>query len=68
MSELFDSLENAIRDQLIPAFVVGREVSDAARQILALPLRHGGFGLTDLRETAKTNVAYKEKLQTQTVF
>ena len=50
-SELFEPLENAIRDQLIPA-LVGREVSDAERQILALPLRHGGLGLTDSRVTA----------------
>ena len=52
-SELYESLENAIRDQLIPA-LVGREVSDAERQILALPLRHGGPGLTHPRETSKT--------------
>ena len=52
-SELFEALENAITDQLIPA-LVGREVCDAERQILPLPLRHGGLGLTDPRETAKT--------------
>jgi len=52
-SELFEPLENAIRDQLIPG-LIGREVSDAERQILALPLRHGGLGLTDPRETTKT--------------
>jgi len=40
-SELSEPLRNAIRDQLIPA-LVGQEVSDAERQILALPLRHGG--------------------------
>ena len=52
-SELFEPLENAIRDQLIPA-LVRREVSDAKRQILALPLRHGGLvGLTDPLETTK---------------
>jgi len=45
-SELSEPLRNAIRDQLIPA-LVGREVSDAERQILALPLRHGGLRLTD---------------------
>jgi len=39
--------------QLIPA-LVGREVSDAERQILALPLRHCGLGLTNHKETAKT--------------
>ena len=54
-SELFEPLENAIRDELIPA-LVGREVSDAERQILALPLRHGRLGLTDPRQhqNAKT--------------
>ena len=51
-SELFEPLENAIGDQLISA-LVGREVNDAERQILALPLRHDGLGLTDPRETAK---------------
>jgi len=53
MSELFEPLENAIRDELIPT-LVGQEVSDAERQILALPLRHGGLGLKDPCETAKT--------------
>ena len=59
-SDLFEPLEKAIRDQLIPA-LVGREVSDAERQVLALPLRHGGLGLTDPRETAKTE--YKHSTQ-----
>jgi len=43
MSALFESLENTIKDQLIPA-LVGWEVSDAERQIVALPLQHGGLG------------------------
>ena len=59
-SELFEPLENTIRDQLIPA-LVGREVSDAERQIFALPLRHGGLGLTDPRETAK--IEYEHSTQ-----
>ena len=41
MSELFEPLENAIRDQLISA-LAGQEVNDAERQILPLPFRHGG--------------------------
>jgi len=45
-SELFEPLENTIRDQLIPA-PVGREFNDAERKILTLPFRHGGLGLTD---------------------
>ena len=60
-SELFEPLENAIRDQLIPA-LVGREVSDAERQILALPLRHGGLGLTDPWETAKKEYEYSTRI------
>jgi len=58
---LFEPLENAIRDQLIPA-LVGREVSDAERQILALPLRHGGLGLTDPQETAKTEYEHSTQI------
>jgi len=59
-SELFE-LENAIKDQLIPA-LVGQEVSDAERQILFLPLRHGGLGLTHPRETAKTEYEHSTLL------
>jgi len=46
---------------LIPA-LVGREVNDAERQILALPLRHGGLGLTDPRETAKTEYEHSTQI------
>ena len=53
MNELFEPLESAIRDQFIPA-LVGQEVIDAERQILALPLRHGGLGPKNPQETAKT--------------
>ena len=60
MSEIFEPLENAIRDPLIPA-LVGREVSEAERQILALPLRHGGLGLINPQETTKTE--YKHSTQ-----
>jgi len=60
-SELFEPLENAIREQLIPA-LVGREVSDAERQILAFPLRNGGLGLTDPRETAETEYEHSTQV------
>ena len=60
-SELFEPLENIIRDQLIPA-LVGLEVSDAERQILALPLRHGGLSLTDPRETAKMEYEHSTQI------
>ena len=51
MSELFEPLENAIRNQLIPA-LIGREVSDAERQVH--PLRHGVLSLRNPQETTKT--------------
>ena len=54
-------LKTPSRDQLIPA-LVGREVSDAKRQILALPLRHGGLGLTDPRETAKMEYEHSTQI------
>jgi len=57
VSESFEQLENAIRDQLISA-LIGRGVSDAERQILALPIRHGGLGLTNHQETIKTEYDY----------
>jgi len=60
-SELFEPLENAIRDQLIPA-LLGREVSDVERQILALPIRHGGLGLIAPRETAKTECEHSTQI------
>jgi len=63
-SELFEPLENAIRDQSILA-LVGREVievSDAERQILALPIRHGELGLTDLRETSKMEYEHSTQI------
>jgi len=46
---------------MIPA-LVGLEVSDAKRQILALPLRHGGLGLTDPQETAKTEYEHSTQI------
>jgi len=60
-------LKNAIRDQLIPA-LVGREASDAERQILALPLRHGGLGLTDPQETAKTEYEHSTQITNKPQF
>ena len=50
-SELFEPLERSIRQQLIPA-LVGREVSDLERRIIALPYRYGGMGLLNPTQTA----------------
>ena len=63
-SELFEPLENAIRDQLIPA-LVRREVNDAEKQILALPLTQGGLGLTDPWGTPKTEYTHSTQITTK---
>ena len=60
-SEFFEPPENVIRDQLIPA-LVEQEVSDAERQILPLPIRHGGLGLTDPQETAKSECEHSTQI------
>lgn len=44
ISLLFQPLEDAIRDKLLPA-IIGRDISDLERQTLALPLRFGGIGI-----------------------
>ena len=51
IANLFDPLEKSIREKLIPA-LVGRQVSDEERAILALPVRMGGMGLENPTETA----------------
>ena len=56
IAELFRPLENVIRDTLIPA-VVGRQVSDLERRLLALPTRFGGLGIQNPMETA--DIEYK---------
>ena len=60
IDHLFCPLENAIREKLIPA-IIGREVSDIERRILALPVRLGGMGIEDPTKcsdkfTASTNI------------
>jgi len=59
-SQFHNSIDT-IKEQLILA-LVGREVSDAKRQIPALPLRHGGLGLTEPRETAKTEYEHSTQI------
>ena len=53
ISELFTPLEEAIRDQLIPS-LVGRQVSEVERRLLALPYRHGGLGIRNPVLSANT--------------
>ena len=51
ISQLFQPLEEVIRDTFIPA-VIGRKVSDVERRMLALPVRFGGIGILNPTETA----------------
>ncbi len=51
ISTLFEPLEMALRDDLIPS-LIGRPVSDIERRILALPFRYGGLGIRNPVKTA----------------
>ena len=46
IDHLFTPLEDAIKDKLIPA-IIGRQISDVERKIVALPVRMGGMGIRD---------------------
>ena len=43
IGNLFIPLEEVIREQFIPA-LIGRQVSEMERRLLALPYKHGGLG------------------------
>ena len=45
IDDLFLPLEEAIRYQLLPALTGRSSFSDAERELLALPVRHGGLGI-----------------------
>ena len=61
----FAPLEEAIRDQLIPA-LIGRTVSDLERRILALPVRHGGMGISDPTKSTQQYLSSTEITQSLT--
>ena len=44
---LMEPLERVIRCKFLPALLDRNELSDSERDLLALPARHGGLGLTD---------------------
>ena len=46
ISHLFQPLEDCIRTDFIPA-ILGKNVSDLDRSIFALPVRHGGLGISN---------------------
>ena len=51
IAELFEPLEKVIAHTFIPA-IVGREISELQRDMLALPVRYGGLGLANPVKTA----------------
>ena len=61
ISELFRPLEDAIRTILLPA-ILGRQVTDVERDMLALPLRHGGIGIQNPVQTADREYMASKKI------
>ena len=51
ISHLFSPLEAVIRNKLLPA-IVGKEVCDTERALIALPLRYGALAIENPVETA----------------
>ena len=51
ITHLLQPLENTIRSKLIPS-ILGREVNDFEHHLLALPVRHGGLGISIPTEIA----------------
>ena len=51
ISQLFEPLENVIKEKLIPA-LVGRKINDVERKVFALPVRLGGMNIANPVETA----------------
>ena len=56
-SGLFEDLERAIRERLIPK-IIGRHCNDMERNLLALPIKLGGMGLDNPMETADHQYSY----------
>ena len=52
ISFLFEPLEEAIRNILIPA-ICGKVVSDIERKLISLPYKYGGLGIRNPVETCK---------------
>ena len=51
IGEMFQPVEDAIRESLIPA-ICGRQVSEIERRMLSLPYRYGGLGIRNPVKTA----------------
>ena len=61
ISEYFDELEYEIHNTLLPA-IIGREISDLEREIIALPVRLGGLGIVSPRGPRAAGQATSGKL------
>ena len=61
IGHLFDPLEDVIRHTLIPK-LVGRDVSDLERDMIALPLRFGGLGIQNPAAIADREFAASEDI------
>ena len=58
ISEYFDELEYEIHNTLLPA-IIGREISDLEREIIALPVRLGGLGIYEYEASRQITVSKK---------
>ena len=61
ISELFRPLEEAIRTILLPS-IFNRPVTDLERDMVALPLRHGGLGIQNPVHTADREYEASQKI------
>ena len=52
IAHLFQPLEEAINDKLIPA-IIGRKLSQVERRVAALPVRYGGLGIQNPTKSAQ---------------
>ena len=64
ISENFRPLEDVIRNAFIPA-IVGRQISELERRLLALPVRHGGLGIQDPCKTSQYEYSASIKITDQ---
>ncbi len=64
ISENFRPLEDVIRNVFIPA-IVGRQISELERRLLALPVRHGGLGIQDPSQTSHYEYSASTKITEQ---
>ena len=61
ISDYFTPLDREIHHKLIPA-IVGRQISDDERDILALPVRYGGLGIPRPNENSNFEYAASRKI------